>query len=175
MPLKIRLRPAAPADRSLLEHWDEQPHVVAADPNDDWEWEVELGRNPSWREQLMICLNKRPIGFLQIIDPAREDSHYWGDIEGGFRALDIWIGGLDFLGKGYGSAAMNLAIERCFSNPSVRALLVDPLVTNDDAHRFYERMGFTKVDRRLFGSDDCFVYRLDRTDWERALRAISPQ
>ena len=42
----IALRPATLADVGLLRRWDEQPQVVAADPNDDWEWEVELTRTP---------------------------------------------------------------------------------------------------------------------------------
>lgn len=32
----ITLRPATADDAPLLRHWDEQPHVLAADPNDDW-------------------------------------------------------------------------------------------------------------------------------------------
>jgi hypothetical protein len=31
----INLRPATLDDLALLQHWDEQPHVVASDPNDD--------------------------------------------------------------------------------------------------------------------------------------------
>ncbi len=38
----MNLRPATYADLTLLRYWDEQPHVVASDPNDDWGWEVEL-------------------------------------------------------------------------------------------------------------------------------------
>ncbi|NKB18776.1 MAG: GNAT family N-acetyltransferase, partial [Pseudanabaena sp. CRU_2_10] len=38
----INLRPATSADLELLKHWDEQPQVIAADPNDDWHWEIEL-------------------------------------------------------------------------------------------------------------------------------------
>jgi hypothetical protein len=72
----IALRPATLADVNLLRRWDEQPQVVAADPNDDWGWEVELARTPRWREQLIAELDGRPIGFIQIIDPAEEDSHY---------------------------------------------------------------------------------------------------
>ena len=38
------------------------------------------------------------------------------------------------------------------------ALLLDPLVTNERAHRFYERLGFERAERRMFGDDDCYVY-----------------
>lgn len=41
----IQLRSATAADAPLLRHWDEQPHVLASDPNDDWQWEQELGRD----------------------------------------------------------------------------------------------------------------------------------
>ena len=42
----IGLRPALPSDLQLLGRWDAQPHVVAANPNDDWGWEQELERSP---------------------------------------------------------------------------------------------------------------------------------
>jgi aminoglycoside 6'-N-acetyltransferase len=63
----MKLRPATLGDLELLCHWDEQPHVLAADPNDDWEWETELDRSPDWREQLMAEIEERSIGFVQII------------------------------------------------------------------------------------------------------------
>lgn len=160
----IRLRAATPSDLALLRRWDEQPHVVAGRSNDDWGWEVELARRPDWREQLIAEVDGRSIGFVQIIDPAREDSHYWGDVAANLRAVDLWIGEADALGKGYGSAMMRLALERCFADPNVTAVLVDPLAANVRAHRFYERLGFRFVERRRFGRDDCFVYRLTRTE-----------
>lgn len=59
---------------------------------------------------------------------------------------------------------MWLAIERCFADPTVSAVLVDPLDCNTRAHRFYERLGFEYVVRRCFGEDDCFIYRLTRPE-----------
>ncbi|MBV6442157.1 MAG: N-acetyltransferase [Haliscomenobacteraceae bacterium CHB4] len=161
----IQLRPATIADLALLRHWDEQPHVIESDPNDDWEWETELLRHPDWREQLIAELDGRPIGFVQIIDPAREETHYWGDVPENLRALDIWIGAVDDTGKGYGSEMMRLALQRCFADPAVEAVLIDPLASNTAAHRFYERLGFRFVERRQFGEDDTFVYRLERADF----------
>ncbi len=67
----ITLRPATIDDLPLLLHWDEQPHVIESDPSDDWEWEIELLRNPDWREQLVAEADGRPIGFIQIIDPKQ--------------------------------------------------------------------------------------------------------
>lgn len=161
----IRLRPATLADLELLRYWDTQPHVLAASPNDDWAWETELARSPDWREQLIAEYNHRLLGFVQIIDPRREDSHYWGEVAANLRAIDIWIGEQTDLNKGYGTRMMQLALDRCFAHPEVTAVLIDPLAANLRAHRFYERLGFRFVERRRFGQDECFVYRLSRADY----------
>ncbi len=161
----IRLRAATPADLDLLRRWDEQPHVVEADPHDDWGWERELARTPDWREQLIAEDDGRPIGFIELIDPAREDDHYWADCPPNLRALDIWIGEASDLGRGYGTEMMRLALERCFAPPEVTAVIIDPLASNVRARRFYERLGFTFVEERRFGEDLCAVYRLERSCW----------
>lgn len=167
MTQNIILRPATIADLPIIQHWDAQPHVLDSDPDDDWEWETELLHEPDWRKQLIAELDGRPIGFVQIIDPALEATHYWGDVPQGLRAIDIWIGEASDLGKGYGSIMMQLAINQCFSTPSVSAILIDPLATNGRAHRFYERMGFRFVEQKTLGDNDsdCFVFELTRVDW----------
>lgn len=161
----MNLRPATSADLALLRHWDSQPHVIASNPNDQWDWSVELQHNELGREQLIAEINGRPIGFIEITDPARDDSNYWGNVTENFRAIDIWIGEEADLGKGYGTLMMQLALSRCFADPLVTAVLVEPLASNTRVHRFYERLGFQFVEQRRFGNDDCFVYRLNRADW----------
>jgi aminoglycoside 6'-N-acetyltransferase len=59
---------------------------------------------------------------------------------------------------------MKLVLGRCFSNPSVTAVLIDPFANNVRGHRFHERLGFHFVERRRFGDDDCLVYRFNRSD-----------
>lgn len=170
----INLRFATAADLDLLRQWDEQPHVIASNPNDKWDWEVELQHNWEGREQLIAEINGRPIGFIEITNPARDDSNYWGDVPAELRAIDIWIGEATDLGKGYGTKMMQLAIARCFADSSVKAILVDPLAGNTRAHRFYERLGFQFIEYRRFGDDNCFVYRLNRVDWHDESETPSP-
>lgn len=164
----ITLRHAGPDDLELLQRWGEQPHVIASGGGDDWEFETELGRVVPWREQLIAEHDGRPIGFMQIIDPRDEESHYWGEIERGLRAIDIWIGEPDALGRGFGTEMMRQAFVRCFAPPDVTAVLIDPLAKNTRAIRFYERLGFVAEGIRHFGDDECLVMRLSRERWHRS-------
>ena len=158
----IRLRPATLDDVPLLRHWDAQPHIRAAVGDDDWQWETELAGNLAGRENFIAELDGGPLGYMQIMDPAREETHYWGEVPKNLRALDIWIGEAGRLGQGYGTEMMRLAIAHCFADPAVTGIIIDPLASNTRAHRFYERLGFKFVGRRCFGDDDCFVYFLPR-------------
>jgi aminoglycoside 6'-N-acetyltransferase len=165
----ITLRPATLADAPVLRLWDEDPDVLGSDPNDEWNWDLELARTPQWREQLIAELDGRPIGLIQIIDPLEEETHYWGDCEPNLRAIDIWIGEAQDRGRGYGTAMMVAALQRCFAQPEVKAVIIDPLVSNTRAIVFYQRLGFRPVEQRRFNDDDCWVHRMDRADFEREL------
>jgi aminoglycoside 6'-N-acetyltransferase len=160
----MRLRDATPADIPLLRTWDEAPHVVASGV-EDWDWEAMLATRPDWRALLIAEKDGRPVGFLQIIDPAREDTHYWGACGPGLRAIDIWIGAPGDTGRGLGTAMMQAALARCFAEESVSAVLIDPLASNAAAHRFYRRLGFIPVGPRRFGDDECLVFELTRAAW----------
>lgn len=163
----IQFRYANIHDLPLLQHWDKQPHNIASDPNDDWNWEEELPRYPTWRKQLIAELKGRPIGFVQIIDPLQEETKYWGDVPANMRAIDIWIGEASDLGKGYGTIMMQLVIDICFSEQDVTAIIIDPIETNARAIKFYESLGFRFLEKRTFGEDVCAVYKLLKSDWNK--------
>lgn len=165
-PLAIKLRPATLADVPLLEHWDQQEHVIACAPNETCDWAADLSQpEPPWRQQLIAELHGRPIGIVQIIDPHEEETHYWGDVAPNLRALDIWIGKKEDLGKGYGTRIMELTLAICFHNAEVVAVIIDPLEGNTAAIRFYERLGFAFVEKRQFAEDHCCIYRMTRQQW----------
>lgn len=172
---KLILRPAGEADVPLLEHWDRQPHVIMATTDDplapkafgDAYWPDELALTCDAFRYYIAEHDGRPIGAMLIIDPLNEPTHYWGDIEPGLRALDIWIGEEADLGKGYGTMMMRRAFQISFADPSVTAIIIDPLASNVRAHTFYQRLGFEPVERRKLGDDDddCLVHRLSREAW----------
>jgi aminoglycoside 6'-N-acetyltransferase len=156
-----------------LQRWDKDPDVISATTDDSTadtafdhiDWPSEIAADSDVSVHLIAELDGRPIGGMQVIDPHREPTHYWGDCAEHLRAVDIWIGDPADRNRGYGTEMMRLAIEQCFAEPDVTAILIDPLATNMDAHRFYKRLGFEFVERRVFGDDDCFVYRLERRKW----------
>lgn len=171
----ITLRPAVVADAALLAKWDEEPHVIACVTDNpeastafegiDWAGEIAASTEDS--HYLIAEADGRPIGAMQVIDPHTEPTHYWGEIEPDLRALDIWIGEPDALGQGFGTIMMTQAIDACFAQSEVKAIVIDPLTSNTDAHRFYRRLGFVAVGRQVFNDeDDCLVHRLSRADWE---------
>ncbi len=165
----MRLRPASFSDLGLLQGWHRNPHLLAVIGDfAEVDWEAELAISPDWRELMIAESGGRPIGVVQIIDPSREASHYWGEVAADLRAIDIWIGEEADLGRGYGTRMMSLALDRCFAEAAVTAVLIDPLAANMRARRFYEKLGFQAVGPRMFGEDACMVYRLDRQTWNSA-------
>ena len=88
----LLFRAATLDDLPLLRRWDEQPHLASVLGAESWGWEEDLAHDPPWRDQLIAELDGRPAGFLQLMDPAREPTGYWGPVGSGHRAIDIWIG-----------------------------------------------------------------------------------
>lgn len=161
--MDVRLRSATVDDIPMLQEWDRDPDVAASSGEDDeFDWVYEIPRDVPWRELLVAEVDGRPVGFLQLIDAAEEETHYWGDIEPGPWAIDIWIGSAADRGRGVGAEMMRQALERCFARPGVDHVLIDPLVANSRAIRFYERLGFRHVGVRWFDEDECAVMRVDR-------------
>lgn len=172
----LKLRPAKLADVPTLKAWDQNPHVISATTDDpDAEsafegivWEEEIAAASDLSRYYVAELDGRPIGAMQIIDPHLEPSHYWGAVAPNLRAVDIWIGEPSQLGQGHGEEMMRQALELCFADPAVTAIIIDPLASNTRAHKFYQRIGFKPLGRRLFnGEDECLVHELSRADWRR--------
>ena len=169
----ITLRLATPADVGWFELWDTDPGVIAATSDDsratvafaDTDWAEELAAQDEYSQYFIAELDGRPIGAMQICDPQLEETHYWGESAPNLRAIDIWIGAAADRSKGHGAAMMRLALQRCFADPRVTAIVIDPLASNTRAHEFYRRLGFRPLGRRTFGEDNCLVHELTRHDW----------
>jgi aminoglycoside 6'-N-acetyltransferase len=130
----------------------------------DWyDWPAELARDVAWRELLIAEEDGRPIGFVQLTDAGEEESHYWGDVEPGTWALDIWIGAPGDRGRGLGTDAMRAALTRVIEQHGADTVVIDPKVSNGRAIAFYGRLGFEPVGEREFHGGRCLVMRLGCT------------
>jgi len=107
----MKLRPATFDDLARLRHWDAQPHIIAADPDTDWESETALLRTPPWREQFIFEVKSKLIGCIQIIAPSLEETHYWGEVDAKLRA--VVAGGLHRQGLRSGNDAPGPATLFC--------------------------------------------------------------
>lgn len=170
----ICLRPATIEDIPQLSAWDTDDDVIASTTDDPdaelafegLEWQEELAGQTEHYRYYVAELDGRPLGAMLVIDPHLEHTHYWGDIEPDLRALDIWIGAPEDRGQGHGTTMMTLAINMCFSDSRVKAIVIDPLASNTRAHAFYRRLGFEEEGRRMFNDhSDCLVFRLTRVAW----------
>lgn len=179
---EIRLRPATLDDIPQLSEWDRDEDVIASTTDDPdaelafegLEWHEELAGQTEHYRYYIAELDGRPLGAMLVIDPHLEHTHYWGEIEPGLRALDIWIGAAQDRGQGHGKTMMTLAIEMCFSDSQVHAIVIDPLASNTRAHQFYQRLGFEPEGRRMFSDSDCLVHRLTRAAWIARRGNLSP-
>lgn len=163
----IDLRAMRADDVELLARWDDDPDVAAAlgGRGADWyDWPVELDRDVGWRELLIAEEDGRPVGFVQLIDACEEESHYWGDVDPGTWALDIWIGSPADRGRGLGTELMRSALDRLFARHRATSVVIDPQVSNTRAIAFYRRLGFVPEEERSFEGDRCLVMRIGHPD-----------
>ena len=167
----IALRPMRIDDVRLVLGWDADPDVAAAlgGPAAEWyDWPAELTRDVAWRELLIAeevaGQDRRAIGFVQLLDAAEEESHYWGGVEAGTWAIDIWLGSPADRGRGLGSRVMRAAIARAFDQHRAHTILIDPIATNVRAIAFYERLGFERIGPRELDGELCLVMRLRHRD-----------
>ena len=169
----LTLRPATLDDVAALERWDLDPDVISATSDDrdadaafgDIDWAAEIAAFSPVSGYYIADEDGRAVGGMQIIDPHREPTHYWENCPPNLRAIDIWIGEPIDRNRGVGTQMMRLVLAQCFADPDVIGIVIDPLASNVRAHRFYQRLGFTPVGRRMFGDDDCLVHQLTRHDW----------
>jgi aminoglycoside 6'-N-acetyltransferase len=164
--VSIILRPATEADLALMKRWDRNDHTPP-DPDEGWNWEVELGVPSPGRRQIIAELNGRPLGFMQLLDLGLDVSGYWQHLDNpaGHASIDIWIGELEDLNKGHGREMMRQAIELVFSDPAIHTILIDPQIENEGAIRFYQRLGFHFIEEREIWDEDVLIHALTRVTY----------
>jgi RimJ/RimL family protein N-acetyltransferase len=113
---------------------------------------------------LRTLSDDRLIGFVAIHDIE------WNNQAG---VLSIGIGDADYRAKGYGSDALNLALNYAFSELSLYRVGLDVIASNTRAIRSYEKAGFQHegVKRAYVYRDgqrvDLILMSILRPEWEQ--------
>lgn len=138
-------RPVLAADLPLIARWLTQPHVARwwSDPDDEI---AKLRNNLAERgfEALIMLLNGRPVGYLQVYDASPGGAGALAGQPPGTRGLDLFIGEQEALGKGHGPAFVRLIAERCLMQRSVIRVIADPDPANLRSIRCFEKAGFVR-------------------------------
>ncbi len=91
----------------------------------------------------IIQINSLDIGFIQTYF-SNDLSSY--KIQGIAKGIDLYIGDIDYLHKGYGKTILQEFIKKfVFSDDSVQNVIIDPELNNVIAIKAYKKAGFVHV------------------------------
>lgn len=146
-----QFRPLRPDDLVRLHRWLNQPHVACW-----WGGSIEAAAvaakyrpriaRPAAVAPYLALLDHRPLGYLQI---NRQDllPGVGLGIDPGTVGLDAFLGEVESLGRGLGSAMIGAFVRTIvFADPAVTGCIVDPDPANTRAVRAFARAGFRPLD-----------------------------
>jgi len=132
---KVRVRTRRSSDYFREAAWAQDPRVTELDPSvgstfNDWRFAIET-------------LDGKHIGSCSLY------NH-----DGKLIQLGIRIGDKNYWGKGYGTEAVNILTNYCFSMMSVESIWLKVLPSNARAIKCYEKCGFVKTGQLALGGYD---------------------
>lgn len=167
---QLSFRPMRHSDLPLLQRWLQLPHVDAW-----WHEPLDLmGVTAKYGPRIdgvvpthlfVIEYDGRAIGWIQWYrwrDYAAHAAQLGAELSA--AGVDLALGEADLLGRGLGSRALALFIERVVFAHDVSAVVCDPEERNTRSLRAFEKAGF-RIERtiRLHGEPhNRKVVRLDR-------------
>ncbi len=134
----------------LLYDWVNQPEVVRwwVDVGLDWSdfKQKYLGKLSNGIEfPYIVYFDEQPIGYIEYYLANKVGGGWWLDQPAGVYGIDVFIGGAEILGKGYGSIFLRKFVDFLIAKPEVKKIIIDPAVDNNRAIRCYEKVGFSPV------------------------------
>jgi aminoglycoside 6'-N-acetyltransferase len=139
-PPAYRFRRVAEDDLPLLREWRSQPVWVYwyGEPVGD---EMAEALHDNLLAMWMVELDGTPFAYAQDYDPRELPGHHFSYLPEGSRGIDQAIGDIGIVGKGHGSAVLQMQIDRLFA-AGVPVIGADPHPLNARAIRAYEKAGF---------------------------------
>lgn len=159
-------------DFKLLFNWFKEPHVSkwwpVPEENELLKKFLERIRSKDTFGYL-ILLQEEPIGYIQYycIDSAHEKTGAClSELPKHAIGTDQFIGNLDCIGKGYGTAFIKQFITHIQEiEPTIKTIIVDPDPTNYAAIKCYEKVGFKRQQIYETSYGPVFLMRYDINQW----------
>lgn len=141
-------RHASSADLPMLGRWLRKPEVRQwwGDPDHELGLLTEDLSNPNMT-MLVISYEDRPFGYLQHYNVRAWPMAYFAHLPEGARAIDMFIGEMDMLNGGHGSALLR-QVAQDLHEADIPAIVIDPDPDNKRAVKAYEKAGFV-IDRPI--------------------------
>ncbi|HEU4616531.1 MAG TPA: GNAT family N-acetyltransferase [Gammaproteobacteria bacterium] len=140
---RYSFRSATRVDLPMLRRWLETPAVARwwSDPDKQYALlEQDLG-DPRMVMRI-VSFRERPFAYAQDYDIySWGDADHFDGLPEGTRAIDVFIGEPDMIGRGHGSRFIRILAER-LRQEGAPLVAIDPDVTNVRARRAYEKAGF---------------------------------
>jgi RimJ/RimL family protein N-acetyltransferase len=132
---------------TLFRHWLNQDHVKKfwqESDNDEILKEKFLKKLPQRGiRSFIIEQESKSIGYIQYYDCAKIGGGWWVGEKPGSFGIDLMIGDVGSVGKGFGPKVIKDFILLILANePAARSIIVDPDPSNLRAIRAFERAGF---------------------------------
>ncbi len=120
------------------------PHVVQWWGDSDEQFALVRGDlDEPAMDQFIVAVADRPFAYLQCYDPSAWPEPGFGAQPAGTRGIDQFIGEVDMIDKGHGSAFIRTFVDRLI-NAGTSRVLTDPDPGNARAVRAYEKAGFRR-------------------------------
>lgn len=167
---KVILRPKRVEDARQDYEWRLDPELAELDatlPLDEkfdeyrrgFTWELEhLARRR--RRFAIETLDGRHIGNIAYFDieERRKESQ-----------IGIMVGDRDYWGKGYGTEAMMLALDKVFNEEGLETVFLRTLEWNLRAQGSFRKCGFLPIGKLKDGRYDFILMKVTRDQWLKAL------
>ena len=118
---------------------NQEYYAIFHDPEDrTWAWEERVSRFLQQQVRHFILeAGQSGIGWLSCSDLSQTE-----------RELDILVLKREYLGRGYGTAALSGFLQQCRED-GVRSVVLNVSKSNTRAIRFYDRFGFAVVAEQI--------------------------
>jgi aminoglycoside 6'-N-acetyltransferase len=131
-------------DLPMIKRWLAAPHVREwwGDPAEQYAL-VSGDLDEPAMDQYIVSTDGRAFGYLQCYDLTAWNSGF-GAQPKGTRGIDLFIGEIDMIMGGHGSAMIRAFVDERLAGGAPR-IVTDPDPNNVRALRAYEKAGFARV------------------------------